>query len=109
MPLKTFEFATPHGRIGSLVLVPGNPPEYFWTGRNEVPKEIRDALTQGLRDPETGKQVAGDKGEEFLEVLQLEFARGRHLAGRKGLPLASLPPNARKIAYTPGVAGWFRD
>ncbi|HOI10162.1 MAG TPA: hypothetical protein PK313_06765 [Myxococcota bacterium] len=105
--MRTFEFATPHGRIGMLILVPGTPPDYYWAGRVPVPDELRDHLTRGITDPETGKRIAGDKGEEFLEVLQLEYLRGRHLAGRKGAPIQELPRNARKILYTPGVAGWF--
>jgi len=107
--MRTFEFATPHGRIGMLILVPGTPPEYYWSGKADVPPEVRDSLTQGLSDPETGARVAGDKGDEFFEVMMLEFARGRHLAGRKGAPIRDLPPNARKVPYTPGVASWFRS
>lgn len=107
--MKTFEFATAHGRIGSLIQVPGTPPEYYWAGRADMPNEVRDLLTRGLTDPETGKRVAGDNGEEFFEVLQLEFARGRHLVGRKGQPVQTLPPNARKVPYTAGVAGWFNS
>jgi len=108
--MRTFEFATPHGRIGMLILVPspGNPPEYYWSGRTACPDPIREALTRGLKDPETGKQVAGDEGDEFLEVMQVEFSHGRHLAGRKGPPLRELPKGAQKIPYTAGVSGWFR-
>ena len=76
-------------------------------GRVAVPDELRDHLTRGITDPETGKRIAGDQGDEFFEVLQLEYLRGRHLAGRKGAPIQELPKNARKIVYTPGVAGWF--
>lgn len=108
--MRTFEFATPHGRIGMLILVPnpGNPPEYYWSGRAACPDQLKEALTKGLDDPETGKRVAGDQGEEFLEVLQVEFSHGRHLAGRKGVPVKELPRGAQKIPYQPGVAGWFK-
>jgi hypothetical protein len=107
--MKTFEFATPHGKIGMMIMVPGSPPEYYWSGRIPCPDEVRDQLTKGLTDPENGRRVAGDKGEDFLEVLQLEYARGRHLAGRRGPMLKELPKGARKIPYTPGVANLFAN
>lgn len=107
MRLKNFEFMTHRGRLGALVLVPGNPPEYYWTGRGECPDEVRDSMTRGINDPETGKRVGADAGDEFIEVLQLSFARGQQMAGRKGVPLEALPAGARKVAYTPGIANIF--
>jgi hypothetical protein len=105
MALKTVEFARPTPD-GSLVMVPGLAAEYFWTGATS-PKEIRDALTLGLRDRKPASRCR-DKGEEFSMCSRLEFARGD--TGRaQGLPLASLPPKPGRSPIPPGVAGWFRN
>lgn len=107
--MKTFEFATPHGRLGTLILEPGHPPKYWWVGRGDCPEAVRDVMTKGLPDPETGEHVAADKGEHFFEVLAVEYCKGRFLVGRKGPDVAAIPPNARKVAYTPGVSAWFKS
>ena len=106
--MKTFEFATPHGRLGMLVLVPGKPPEWYWSGRGDCPPEVQERLTKGLADPEDGGHLGGDSGEPFMELLAVEYGRGRYLAGRRGRDLRELPRDARKLAYTAGVSGWFR-
>lgn len=105
--MNTFEFATARGRIGILIAGPENPPTWYWSGRGDCPDQIRKALTEGIRDPETGLRVAGDKPRDFLEVLEYEFAKGQHLVGRRGRKIAALPADARPIRYTPGVAGLF--
>jgi hypothetical protein len=106
--VKTFEFANPHGKIGSLILEPGKPPVYWWAGRGDCPEPVREAMTRGLSDPETGEQVGGDRGEHFLEVLAVEYGKGRFLAGRRGPEVRELPPRARKITYTPGISSWWK-
>ena len=106
--LKTFEFANPHGRLGMLILEPGKPPSYYWSGRSDCPDPVRKILTEGLDDPETGEHMGGDQGEKFMEILQVEYGRGRFLAGRRGRDLAALPPGARKLVYTPGVSAWWK-
>ncbi len=105
--MRTFEFATAHGRLGMLIAGPGKPPLYYWSGRGDCPDQIRKALTEGLRDPENGNRVAGDNPSEFFEVLEYEFAKRQDMAGRKGRALTELPPNARLIKYTPGVSSLF--
>ena len=106
--MRTFEFANPHGRLGALIMEPGTPPSYYWAGRGECPQAVREVLTQGLADPETGEHLGGDQGVKFFEVLQVEYGRGRFLAGRPGRDIAELPRGARRIAYTPGVAAWWK-
>ena len=106
--MKTFEFANRHGRLGSLVCEPGEPPKYWWIGRGEVLPEVRDNLTRGVNDPETGKQVGGDQGALFMECLAVEYGKGQVIAGRRGPDLKELPDNARRVTYTAGVAAWFK-
>ncbi len=105
--MRTLEFSNARGRIGTLILEPGKPPTYYWAGRGECPEEVRKALTEGLRDPENGARVAGDKPDDFFEVLEYEFAKTRHMVGRKGRNITELPRDARPIRYTPGVSGLF--
>ncbi len=105
--MKTFEFANAHGRLGMLIAGPETPPTWYWSGRGDVPEQIRKALTEGIRDPETGSRVAGDKPQDFIECLEYEFAKGQHLVGRRGRNIDVLPPGARPVRYTPGVSGLF--
>ena len=105
--MKTIEFSNARGRLGTLILEPGKPPSYYWSGRGECPEELRKALTEGLRDPETGERVAGDKSDVFFEVVEYEFAKARQMIGRRGRPVTELPRDARPIRYTPGVSGLF--
>ena len=51
--MKTFEFANAHGRLGMLIAGPEKPPTWYWSGRGDVPEQVRKALTEGIRDPET--------------------------------------------------------
>jgi len=106
--LKTFEFINPHGKLGTLIMEPGRPPTFWWVGRGDCPQPVKESLTRGLNDPETGKRVGGDAGQEFLEVLGIEYSRGRFLAGRRGPDIPDLPPGARKVPYTPGISEWWK-
>lgn len=107
LQMRTFEFANARGRLGTLILEPGKPPVYYWSGRGDCPEEVRKALTEGLRDPENGDRVGGDKPDVFFEVLEYEFAKGQHLVGRRGRNITELPRDARALKYTPGVSALF--
>lgn len=106
--MKTFEFANPHGKLGTLILEPGRPPVFWWAGRGDCPEPVKEVLTKGLADPETGEHIGGDAGERFFEVLGVEFSHGRFLAGRRGRDISELPKGARKVPYTPGIAAWWK-
>ena len=105
--MRTFEFASPRGRLGKLIAGPENPPTWYWSGRGDCPDEIRRALTEGIMDPETHRRVAGDKLQDFIEVLEYQYAKGPHMVGRRGRNIDELPSDARSVRYTPGVSGIF--